>query len=88
MNPFIAFYEDPVAFLTALGYALLLVTLLFVTLGGVYRNAITVKARWDAQRPQMWKLVPPVDWLLRVAAIPFVLMLDAWALAALFYLLG
>lgn len=88
MNPFVALYEDPVGALTALAYGLLLLTLLFVTLAAVWRNAVTVKVRWERQRPVEWEYLPPAGWLLRVAAIPFVLAVDAWALAALFYLLG
>ena len=87
MNPFIEFFQDPVATLSVLGYALLLVTLLVATLGLVWSNAVWVKTRWDRQRPQQWEYVPPTWWLLRVAAIPFILAIDAWTLAALIWLL-
>ncbi|PSP80179.1 hypothetical protein BRC81_03025 [Halobacteriales archaeon QS_1_68_20] len=87
-NPFVELWRDPVATLAALGYVLLLVTLLVVTLAACWRNAVTVYVRWDRQRPQQWEYLPPAGWLLRVAAIPFVLAIDAWALAALVWLLG
>lgn len=87
INPFIALYERPAATLAALGYTLLLVTLLVATLAACWRNVITVYVRWDRQRPGQWEYVPPVGWLTRVAAIPFVLAIDMWALAALVWLL-
>lgn len=86
MNPFIELYVDPVGSLIALGYALLLVTLLTLTLAACYRNAIWLYTRWDRQRPQQWEYVPPASWLIRLAAVPFVLMIDAWAAAALIWL--
>lgn len=85
MNPFIALYEDPVATLTALAYALSLATLLVLTLAATYRNALWLYVRWDRQRPQEWEFVPPAWWLIRLAAIPAVLAIDAWALAALIW---
>ena len=86
MNPFVELYQDPVASLTALGYALALVTLLVLTLAATWRNSIWLYVRWDRQRPQEWEYVPPTGWLLRLAAVPFVLAIDAWALAALIWL--
>lgn len=86
MNPFIELARDPVATLSALGYGLGLITLLIVTIGATWSNAIVVKTRWDRQRPQQWQYVPPTNWLLRLAAIPFVLAVDAWALSALIWL--
>ena len=88
MNPFIALFEDPVATLAALGYVLLLVTLLVVTLAACWRNALTIRMQWHRDRPTKWEYVPPVGWCLRVAAIPFILAIDAWALAALIWILS
>jgi hypothetical protein len=85
-NPFIELFRSPVETLVALGYALLLATLLVLTLAACWRNAITVYVRWDRQRPGQWEYVPPLAWLVRVAAIPFVLAVDAWAVAALIWL--
>jgi hypothetical protein len=86
VNPFIELYVDPVGLLIALGYALLLVTLLVLTLAACWRNVIWLYRRWERQRPQQWELVPPIWWLIRFAAVPFVLMVDAWAAAALIWL--
>lgn len=88
MNPFIELYQDPVGALSALGYALALLTLLVVTLGATWSNVLWLKTRWDRQRPTQWEYVPPTGWLLRLAAVPFVLAVDAWALAALIWLLA
>ena len=86
MNPFIELYQDPVGALIALGYALALLTLLVLTLAACWRNAFTVKVRWERQRPNQWEYLPPAGWLLRLAAIPAVLAVDAWALSALIWL--
>lgn len=88
MNPFIELYQHPVEVLAALGYALLLVALLVATVAACCRNAVWLSVRWDRQRPQQWEYVPPIWWLVRLAAIPFILAIDAWALAALIWLLA
>ncbi|WP_435065876.1 hypothetical protein [Halobaculum sp. EA56] len=87
-NPFVRLFEAPVETLAVLGYALLLATLLVLTLAACWRNGITLYVRWERQRPTQWQYVPPIDFILRAAAIPFVLAVDAWALAALVWLLA
>ena len=84
-NPFIDLFRDPVGTLVALGYVLLLVTLLVWTLAACWRNAVTLKVRWDRRHGQ-WQYVPPLGFILRVSAIPAILWIDAWALAALIWL--
>lgn len=86
-NPFIELFRDPVATLAALGYALILITLLVWTLAICWRNAVTVKVRWERQRPGQWEYVPPLGFVVRVSAIPAILAVDALALAALIWLL-
>ncbi|WP_435175623.1 hypothetical protein [Halorussus sp. AFM4] len=86
MNPFIELYQNPVGFLTAVAYTLALLALVFVTLAACWRNAAVVKAQFDKQYPHKWQYFPPASWLLRVAAIPAVLAVDAWALSALIWL--
>lgn len=86
-NPFIRLWEAPVETLTLTGYALGLTCLVFVTLAACYRNGLTIITHWEHKRPQDWEYVPPAGWLLRVAAIPLVLMLDVWAVAAIIWLL-
>jgi|GEM_PF-5114338 hypothetical protein len=86
-NPFIELFRDPVATLAATGYALFLAVLLIATVGACWRNVITLWVRWDRQRPGQWEYLPPVGFLARAAAIPFVLAIDAWAVAALIWLL-
>lgn len=88
MNPLIELYRDPVGTLAALGYVLLLVTLLVVTFAACWRNAITIRLHWERQRPAQWEYRPPITWLLRVAAVPFILAVDAWAVAALVWMLS
>lgn len=85
-NPFIELFRDPVGTLVALGYALLLVTLLVWTLAICWRNVVTIGVRWERQRPGQWEFVPPMAFILRVSAVPMILWIDAWALAALIWL--
>jgi len=86
MNPFIELFRSPVATLTALGYAGLLFALLWLTSAGLWRNAITLRVRWERQRPGQWEYVPPGSFIGRVAAFPALLWIDAWVLAALIWL--
>lgn len=86
MNPFIDLVQDPVTTLTILGWFMLLITLLFVTAAICYRNLLTISHQWHADRPHQWKYVPPVSFILRVAAVPAILWLDLWVIAAILWL--
>lgn len=88
MNPFIELYQNPVAFFATLGYVLMLATLVVATAGAVYRNFWWLLIRWQNQRPQQWQYIPPAMWLARAALIPFILMVDAWAIGATIWLLS
>lgn len=81
-NPFVRLFEAPVETLTLAGYVLGLLALVFITLAACWRNALVVKVQYDKNYPNRWQYNPPASWLLRVAAIPFVLMVDVWALGA------
>lgn len=85
-NPFVRLWEAPIETLTLVGYGLLLATLLVVTIGVCWKNAVTTYTQYQ-KNWQRWSYLPPLTWVGRVAAIPFILMLDVWALAALIYLL-
>lgn len=87
MNPFIEFAKDPVAVLTGLAYAMALLALVGWTFGLVWSNAMTAYAQYKANWSS-WDYLPPLSWISRVAAIPTVLAIDAWALAALLWLIG
>ena len=88
INPFIELFRDPVTTLAALGYALLLASLIIWTLGLAWTNAVTIHHRWHDERPREWEYVPPLSFIARVAAIPLILWIDAWALAALIWLIA
>jgi hypothetical protein len=88
MNPFVELARNPVGTLSAVGYALALLTLLFLTLAATWSNVVWLRVRWDRQRPNQWEYVPPTKWVLRAAAVPGVLAVDAWALAALLWLVA
>ena len=85
-NPFIELFRAPVATLVALGYALGLGALLVITLGACWSNFHTARGQYR-QYGHQWDYLPPATWVLRVAAIPGILAIDAWALAALVWLL-
>lgn len=87
VNPFVRLFEAPVETLILAAYVCALLTLLIVTLGAVYRNGLTLYIRFKRQRPQQWEYVPPVGFLLRLAAIPFVIGLDLLFVAAVIELL-
>jgi len=87
MNPFIDVYQDPVVTLTAIGWASLLMSLIWLTSVGIWRNVVVIRVRWTHQRPTQWEYIPPGDFILRVAAIPTLLWIDAWALAAFIWIL-
>lgn len=86
MNPFIELYQDPVGTLAALGYALGLTTLLVITVAVCWSNAVTAYTQYD-RNWHSWNYLPPAGWILRVAAVPGILAVDAWALSALIWLL-
>jgi len=87
MNPFVELARDPVGVLSAVGYALALLTLLILTLGACWTNAVTARAQYQANHVR-WGYLPPGKWILRVAAIPGILAIDAWTLSALVWLLA
>lgn len=87
MNPFIDLFRDPVATLSAVAYGLGLLTLLILTVGACWSNAATVRAQFRANWSR-WQYNPPATWLLRVAAIPAILAVDAWVLGALLWLIA
>lgn len=86
-NPFIRLYEAPVETLTLTAYVLGLACLLFLTLAVVWRNGYIVYVQFEKNYPHKWQYNPPTSWLLRVAAIPLILMIDFLAAAAVIGLL-
>ena len=86
-NPFVRLFVAPVETLTLLGYVLGLLALTLITVAMCVRNALTLHVRYEKQRPAQWQYVPPLGWLLRLAAIPFVLAVDVWAVGAVIALI-
>lgn len=86
-NPFVRLFEAPVETLTLTAYVLGLVCLLVLTLAAVWRNGFAVYVRWKNNYPHKWQYKPPAGWLLRVAVIPLILMIDFLAIAAVIHLL-
>jgi hypothetical protein len=85
-NPFIRLYEAPVETLTLSGYVLGLAVLLVATLGLCWTNVLAIADEVTAPR-RGWTYEPPLWFLARVAAVPLVLMVDVWAVAAVIALL-
>jgi hypothetical protein len=95
-NPFIYLATDPLAFFALLGYGLGLVALTLLATAYCSRMAGFLVTRYRATRHQdQWLdgpagigTIPPAGWTLRAASIPFVLMLEAWAVGALVWILA
>ena len=93
LNPFVALAEDPVRFFAVLGYALMLLTLAILSTVYVARTVGYLKVRWQKNRhSDAWfdiagvNCIPPGGYILRLASVPAVLMLTAWAVGALIWL--
>lgn len=85
-NPFVRLFEAPVETLTLAGYALGLLALTVATAGVCWTNALAVYDEATAPR-RPWTYVPPLTFLARLTAIPLLLMVDVWAIAAVVALL-
>lgn len=94
-NPFVYLAESPVEFFALLGYALIMLFFVFLSLIFVARQTAEVYQSWSIRnkRADWWRWmdvipVPPTLVILRAASVPFVLALTAWAIGALVYIVG
>lgn len=87
-NPFVALASDPVTTLAVLGYGLFLLSLATLSTAYVYRTVIQLYVWWGKQRPNKWEYVPPTNFILRAASVPFVLAVTVWALGGVVWLLA
>jgi len=97
LNPFVALGTDPVGTLAVLGYALMLLSLAWLAVIGVWRwtldlyVALVQQSGWDVPAPsgeagaRGWRYVPPSGFILKAAAIPFVLAWAVWAVGGVIY---
>jgi len=98
MNPFIEFASDPVGVLAWTGYALLLVGIVGAAVPWAIRQGATLIVRYHKNKHDSKKwfsfgsrragYVPPLSWLARAFAVCGVLAVTAWAVSALFWLVG
>ena len=97
MNPFIEFASDPVGTLAWLGYALFLVGVVGAAIPWAVRQAAMLVVRYRKNRhDKEWfsfgnrraGYVPPLSWLVRAFGVCLVLATTAWAVGALFWLIG
>lgn len=97
INPFVELARDPVAAFAWLGYALFLSALILTALPWALRKTAWLFDRWKANKrsPSWWSFgdsnlgyIPPPGWLAWSFAVLFVLAVTAWALGALFWLVG
>jgi hypothetical protein len=49
---------------------------------------LTIQARWNQEHGRKWEYDPPLSFVARVAAVPLILAIDAFAAAALVWMLG
>lgn len=91
MNPFIALYEDPVAVLGTLAYALLLLAATVALAGVMWSTMLHLSNAWEYRGvkgkfgPQ-WAYVPPMAVFGRVSALLLLGAVEAFLLATLVYL--
>ncbi|WP_395166341.1 hypothetical protein [Natrinema pallidum] len=85
-NPFIELYEAPIETLTLWAYLLFLLAALIATWYLLTRNLLEMYKRWVSET---WStntpLYPPGTWLLRAVAIPIILAIDLFLIAAFVY---
>ncbi|AFH22483.1 hypothetical protein OSG_eHP27_00155 [environmental Halophage eHP-27] len=96
-NPFIKFATDPVGVLAWLGYAFLLVGIVFTAVPWAFRQGATLVVQYRKNRhtDAWWSFgarrngyLPPLGWLSRAFGVCIVLAVTAWAVSALFWLVG
>lgn len=89
LNPFVALAEDPVVFFAWLGYGLFLLSLSIMSTAYVWRTLVWLRVRWG-NRHTNWRseYVPPTGFVLRLASVPLTLMVTAWAVGGLVFLLS
>jgi len=95
-NPFIEFAVDPVGALAWVGYALLLVGIVLMALWWSLRKlgTLAVQYRKNSHTDAWWSgpfdigIVPPPQWTASLSAVIFVWAVTAWAISALFWLIG
>lgn len=97
LNPFVALGTDPVGTLAILGYVLMLLSVSWVAVVGVWRWSLDLyrqlaeQSSWTVPYPEQpagsrgWKYIPPTGFILKTAAIPFVLAWAVWAVGGVIY---
>lgn len=97
-NPFIEFFKDPVFVLGWTAYALVLATILAMGVRSVLRGIPTQYNRWKNNRhnsKKWWSIgdmsygiIPPLDWMLKLAWHIGTLAASLLIAGALLWLLG
>jgi len=86
MNPFIRLYEAPVESLTLGAYLLLLLAALVFTWWLLTRNVLEL---YDQATSETWAkntpLYPPFKFVWRLAALPIIVAIDLFLIAAFVY---
>lgn len=85
-NPFIELYEAPVESLTLAAYFLLFAVVLLLTWWALVRNVLEIiktinEETWVKNAP----LYPPFGFMLRLVAIPGIVAIDLFLIAAFLY---
>ncbi|ADD05228.1 uncharacterized protein Nmag_1652 [Natrialba magadii ATCC 43099] len=87
-NPFIRLYEAPVESLTLAAYLLLFAVVLLLTWWALIRNALEIT---KAVQEETWvknaPLYPPFGFMLRLVAIPGIIAIDLFLVAAFLHFL-
>jgi len=83
VNPFVAFYESPVAAATAFAYVCILFAALVASWWAASRNALYLYDRWQAG----WLVLVPGEYTLRAIAMLLLLALDALLIGGIIHVL-
>lgn len=92
-NPFIIFYEHPVAVLATIAYVCLLLAATTSLAGIAWSTALHIRNAVDLRHtphefgPE-WEYVPPLSVWLRVAALLLIVAIEAFLVATLLYIVG
>lgn len=83
MNPFVYAIREPVAAFADFAVLCAFLTALVLVVWALSGNIIAIYDEWDRGG---WSVLPPVEWVFRVAAVPAAVAVASWLLSAMFAL--
>lgn len=84
-NPFIYAIRQPVAAFADFAVLCAFLAALVVVAWALTGNVIALYDEWDTGG---WSILPPVEWMFRLAAVPAAVAVASWLVSAMFAMLG